>query len=116
MDVVIMLIAIAEMMSFPSIPISVTINEFVEIAKYYSTPRSGGYVNGMLDAIARNLIATGRLMKHIDEPRKGKTHQEEHQEDVQDDVQKNVQDYQADKQMSSADSTPVDASSETGEA
>jgi N utilization substance protein B len=81
MDVVIMLIAIAEMMTFPSIPVSVSINEFVEIAKLYSTPRSGGYVNGMLDAIARNLIALGRLMKHMDEPRRGKNHQDDGQED-----------------------------------
>ena len=65
MDVVIMQIAIAEMMSFPSIPISVTINEFVDIAKLYSTMKSGGYINGMLDAIARHLINTGRLMKSI---------------------------------------------------
>ena len=65
MDVVIMQIAIAEMMTFPSIPVSVTINEFVDIAKLYSTPRSGGYINGMLDAIARHLIATHRMMKSI---------------------------------------------------
>ena len=67
MDVVIMQIAIAEMMTFPSIPVSVTINEYVEAAKLYSTPRSGGYINGMLDAIARHLIKTGRLMKRMDE-------------------------------------------------
>ncbi len=66
MDVVIMQIAIAEMMTFPSIPVSVTINEFVDIAKLYSTPKSGGYINAMLDAIARHLIRTGRLMKRID--------------------------------------------------
>ncbi len=66
MDIVIMQIAIAEMMTFPSIPISVTINEYVEIAKVYSTPRSAGYINGMLDAIARHLIQTGRLMKHME--------------------------------------------------
>lgn len=70
MDVVIMQIAIAEMMTFPSIPISVTINEFVEIAKLYCTPRSSGYINGMLDTIARHLINTGRLLKSIDEPKK----------------------------------------------
>ena len=69
MDIVIMQIALAEIMTFPTIPISVTINEFVGIAKLYSTPRSGGYINGMLDAIARHLIQTGRLMKHMDEPR-----------------------------------------------
>ena len=70
MDVVIMQIAIAEMMTFPSIPVSVTINEFVDIAKLYSTPKSGGYINGMLDAIARHLIATHRLMKRMDEPKR----------------------------------------------
>ena len=70
MDVVIMQIAIAEMMTFPSIPISVTINEFVDIAKLYSTPKSGGYINGMLDAIARHLINTHRLMKRMEEPRR----------------------------------------------
>lgn len=67
MDIVIMQIAIAEMMTFPSIPVNVTINEYVEIAKLYSTPRSGGYINGMLDAIARHLIQTGRLLKHMEE-------------------------------------------------
>ena len=67
MDIVIMQIAIAEMMTFPTIPVSVTINEYVEIAKLYSTPRSGSYINGMLDTIARHLIGTGRLLKHIDE-------------------------------------------------
>ncbi len=70
MDVVIMQIAIAEMLTFPSIPISVTINEYVELAKFYSTPRSGSYINGMLDAIARYLVRQGRLLKSIDE-RKG---------------------------------------------
>ena len=65
MDIVIMQIAIAEMLTFPSIPISVTINEYMEIAKLYSTPRSAGYINGMLDAIARHLVQTGRLMKQI---------------------------------------------------
>ena len=69
MDVIIMQIAIAEMFTFPSIPLSVTINEFVELAKLYSTPRSGGYINGMLDTIARHLVKTGRLLKHIDEPK-----------------------------------------------
>jgi N utilization substance protein B len=66
MDVVIMQIAIAELMTFPSIPISVTINEFVDIAKLYSTVKSGSYINGMLDSIARHLIKTGRLMKHME--------------------------------------------------
>ena len=70
MDVIIMQIAMAEIFTFPSIPLSVTINEYVELAKYYSTPRSGGYINGMLDAIARHLVRSGRLMKSIDDPKK----------------------------------------------
>lgn len=69
MDVVIMQIAIAEMLTFPNIPLSVTINEYVELAKLYSTPRSGGYINGMLDAIARYLIETGKMLKQIPEYR-----------------------------------------------
>ena len=69
MDVIIMQIAIAEMLTFPSIPLSVTINEFVELAKVYSTPRSSGYINGMLDAIARHLIRQHRLMKQLDTTR-----------------------------------------------
>ena len=67
MDIVIMQIAIAEMVTFPSIPVNVTINEYVEISKLYSTPRSAGYINGMLDAIARHLVSTGKLLKHIED-------------------------------------------------
>jgi N utilization substance protein B len=70
MDVIIMQIAIAEIMTFPSIPVSVSINEFVDIAKLYSTPKSGSYINGMLDTIARHLIKSGRLMKRMDEKKK----------------------------------------------
>ena len=66
MDVVIMQIAIAEMICFQNIPISVTINEFVNIAKLYSTHRSGGYINGLLDAIARHLIANRVIFKVMD--------------------------------------------------
>ena len=69
MDVIIMQIAIAEMLTFPSIPLSVTINEYVDLAKVYSAPRSFGYINGMLDAIARHLIRQGRLMKQLDAPK-----------------------------------------------
>jgi N utilization substance protein B len=65
MDVVIMQIAIAEMLTFPGIPVSVTINEYVELAKLYSTPKSAGYINGMLDAIARYLNETGKMLKPV---------------------------------------------------
>lgn len=67
MDVIIMQLAIAEMLNFPNIPVNVTINEYVDLAKIYSTPRSAGYINGMLDAIARHLIATGVMLKVMPE-------------------------------------------------
>ena len=68
MDIVIMQIAIAEMLTFPNIPVSVTINEYVDFAKLYSTPKSGSYINGMLDTIARYLIHNGKMMKSIEAP------------------------------------------------
>lgn len=63
MDVVIMQIALAEMLSFPNIPVSVTLNEYIELAKLYSTPKSGGYINGLLDNIAKQLIKENKLIK-----------------------------------------------------
>lgn len=63
MDIIIMQVAVAEMLSFPNIPVSVTINEYVEIAKWYSTPKSPGYVNGIIDAVAKMLKREGKLMK-----------------------------------------------------
>ena len=69
MDIVIMQLAIAEMLSFPGIPVSVTINEYVELAKVYSTPKSSRYVNGMLDSIARYLSETGKMLKPVAERR-----------------------------------------------
>lgn len=65
MDIILMQIAIAEMVTFPSIPVSVTINEYIELAKRYSTPRSSSYVNGMLDTIARYLSTTGKMLKQL---------------------------------------------------
>ena len=67
MDVIIMQIAIAEVMNFPGIPATVTINEYVELAKAYSTPRSGGYVNGMIDNICRELISRNLIQKEMPE-------------------------------------------------
>ena len=81
MGVVIMQIAIAEMLTFPNIPVSVTINEYVELAKLYSTPRSGGYINGMLDSIARFLICTGKMFKSINEPKNKKEVDPENEDD-----------------------------------
>ena len=75
MDVVIMQIAIAEMLTFPNIPINVTINEYVDLAKIYSTPKSSGYINGMLDSIARYLISIGVLLKPMADKPKKNNHQ-----------------------------------------
>ena len=61
MDVIVMQTAIAELLTFIDIPSNVTLNEYVEIAKYYSTPRSASFVNGMLDSIVKNLRQEGRI-------------------------------------------------------
>ena len=82
MDVVIMQIAIAEMLTFPNIPVTVTINEYVDLAKLYSTPRSGGYINGMLDTIARHLIQIGKMMKTMPEPRQHRPRNDRQEERV----------------------------------
>ncbi len=64
-DIVIMQIAIAEMISFVEIPLSVTINEYVELSKAYSTPKSGTFINAMLDNIARMLIDEHKILKQL---------------------------------------------------
>lgn len=63
MDVLIIQAAVAEMLAFPAIPLKVTINEYVEMSKYLSTPGSAGFVNGMLDTISKELIGNGDLNK-----------------------------------------------------
>ncbi len=63
MDVVIMQCALAEILSFPNIPISVSLNEYVEVAKIYSTVKSGSFVNGTLDGIVNQLKKEGKLTK-----------------------------------------------------
>lgn len=64
MDVIIMQIALAELLSFPSIPISVTLNEYVDLAKVFSTPKSGSFVNGTLEGIVNQLKNDGILTKN----------------------------------------------------
>lgn len=65
MDIILLQIAIAEMLTFPEIAVHVTINEYIELAKIYSTPKSAGYINGMLDAIARKLVDKGFMLKAL---------------------------------------------------
>ncbi len=63
MDVIIMQIALSEILTFPQIPLSVTFNEYLDIAKVYSTPKSAGYINGLLDHVVKSLKKKGELMK-----------------------------------------------------
>ena len=64
MDVIIMQTALAEILSFPNIPVSVSLNEYVEIAKLYSTSKSGSFINGTLDGIVNQLKKEGKLTKN----------------------------------------------------
>ena len=61
LDVIIIQAAFAELITFPDIPLKVTINEYVEMSKYLSTPASSGFINGMLDTIVKGLESEGRL-------------------------------------------------------
>ena len=63
MDVVIMQVALSEIFSFESIPTSVSLNEYIEIAKAYSTPKSGTFVNGILDAIVNDVKKKNLIFK-----------------------------------------------------
>jgi transcription antitermination protein NusB len=62
-DRVILEMAIAEMVNFPGIPVKVTINEYIELAKEYSTPKSRQFINGILDVIAKKMKETGDIKK-----------------------------------------------------
>ena len=64
MDIIIMQTALAEILSFPNIPVSVSLNEYVEIAKLYSTAKSGSFINGTLDGIVNQLKKEGKLTKN----------------------------------------------------
>jgi transcription antitermination protein NusB len=62
-DKIIISMAIAEMKNFPSIPIKVSINEYIDISKTYSTPKSKQFVNGLLDVLAKELTDSGQIRK-----------------------------------------------------
>lgn len=63
MDNLILTIAIAELTSFESIPVKVTLDEWIDIAKFYSSPTSSNFVNGVLDKIVAELTESGRIQK-----------------------------------------------------
>ena len=62
-DVILMNMAIVEALDFPSIPVKVTMNEYIEISKFYSTPKSKGFINGILDKIFNQLKSDGKINK-----------------------------------------------------
>jgi N utilization substance protein B len=62
-DKILLKMAISEMVSFPSIPVKVTINEYIELSKLYSTPKSRQFINGILDVIAADLVNSGVIRK-----------------------------------------------------
>jgi N utilization substance protein B len=63
-DLIIMQMAVAEILTFPSVPVSVSLNEYIDVAKYYSTPRSGTFINGILDSVVNELKKEKLLFKN----------------------------------------------------
>lgn len=63
MDKTILLIAVAELLNFPTIPVNVTMNEYIELSKSYSSDKSPAFINGVLDNIVKDLTANNKLTK-----------------------------------------------------
>ena len=63
MDKIILITALAEAENFSSIPVRVTMNEYIDISKYYSTESSGGFINGILDRLIARLTDEGKIVK-----------------------------------------------------
>ena len=64
-DIVLIALGLAEAETFPDIPVKATMNEYVEISKYYSTPKSHGFVNGLLDRMVKERMAQGIINKSL---------------------------------------------------
>ena len=62
-DVVLIVMGLAEAVTFPSIPVKVTMNEYVEISKFFGTPKSRSFVNGLLDRLVQSLTEQGQIVK-----------------------------------------------------
>ena len=62
-DVILIVMGLAEAVNFPTSPVKVTINEYVELAKFYGTPKSRGFVNGLLDRLVQKLVEDGQINK-----------------------------------------------------
>jgi N utilization substance protein B len=63
MDIILMKMAITELQEFNNIPKKVTLNEYIEISKYYSTPKSNGFINGILDKAVDRLEKENKISK-----------------------------------------------------
>lgn len=63
LDMIILQMGVCELLYFETIPTKVTINEYIDLAKDYSTPQSGQFVNGLLDNIHKELLASGKIVK-----------------------------------------------------
>lgn len=63
MDMIIMKMAIAELQCFPEIPVKVTMNEYIEISKYFSTPKSKTFINGLLDRLLKKMTDENLIQK-----------------------------------------------------
>ncbi len=62
-DVVLIVMGLAEAVTFPTIPVKVTINEYVEISKFFGTPKSRSFVNGLLDRLVQQMVNEGKIVK-----------------------------------------------------
>ena len=63
LDMILMQMGVCEFLYFPTIPPKVTINEYIDLAKDYSTAQSGHFVNGILDGIHKDLVASNKIYK-----------------------------------------------------
>ena len=62
-DIALIVLGLAEAESFPDIPVCVTINEYVEISKYFTQPKSSSFINGMMDRLITQMASEGRIVK-----------------------------------------------------
>ena len=62
-DVILITMGMAEIVTFPTIPVKVSINEYVEISKFFGTPKSRSFVNGLLDRLVQNMVNEGKVKK-----------------------------------------------------
>ena len=69
MDIIILKAAIAELLYFSTIPVNVTLNEYIEIAKFYGSPKSSKFINGILDKVVKDLRQTSELAKFKASPK-----------------------------------------------